>query len=80
MPLYAVVGVLATAVHYLVLVMLVEVAGMDAGAAAGAGAACGALVGAGTSWLGLPYLLPQAVATALVFAGGYVLNRRWSFA
>ena len=118
MPVYALVGVLATSVHYLVLVMLVEAAGIDAGAAAGFGAACGArvayagnrrftfasdapharalprflavaaagiaasavLVRAGTAWLGLPYLLPQVVATALVFAGGYALNRRWSFA
>lgn len=118
MTLYVLVGVLATAVHYLVLVMLVEVAGIDASVAAGFGAACGALaayagnrrftfasrapharalprflavaaagiatsamlVRAGTEWLGLPYLLPQVAATALVLAGGYVLNRRWSFA
>ncbi len=117
MPLYALVGVLATAVHYLALVMLVEAAGIDAGVAAGVGAACGALVAyagnrrftfesgapharalprflavaaagiaasavlvrAGTEWLGLPYLLPQMAATALVFAGGYALNRRWTF-
>lgn len=118
MPLYALIGLLATAVHYLVLVMLVEAAGIDAGSAAGIGAACGtlvayagnrrytfasdapharalprflavaasgvvtsvALVRAGTAWLGLPYLLPQAAATALVFAAGYAVNRRWSFA
>jgi putative flippase GtrA len=118
MPQYALVGILATAVHNLVLVMLVEAAGIDASVAAATGAACGSLaayagnrrftfasdapharalprflvvaaagvvasavlVRAGTAWLGLPYLLPQALATALVFAGGYAVNRRWSFA
>lgn len=117
MPLYALVGVLATAVHYLVLVMLVETAGIDSGVAAGVGAVCGAFVAyagnrrftfasdapharalprflavaaagvassaafvhAGTEWLGLPYLLPQVAATACVFAGGYAVNRRWTF-
>lgn len=117
MSRYALVGVLATAVHYLVLMMLVESAGFDAGFAAAIGAACGAfaayaanrrftfasdaphrralprflavaaagaatsaaLVWAGTLWLRLPYLLPQAAATALVLVGGYMLNRRWSF-
>jgi putative flippase GtrA len=39
-----------------------------------------ALVHAGTAWLGLHYLVPQAVATALVLFAGYRLNRRWSFA
>jgi putative flippase GtrA len=118
MPLYALVGVLATAVHYLVLVTLVELAGLEAGIAAAIGAVAGALaayfgnrrftfasraahgralprflavaalgvvmsaaiVFAGTEWLGLHYLLPQVVATALVFVCGYVLNRRWTFA
>jgi len=40
---YALVGLLATAIHYLVLVMLVEMANVDAGVAAGIGALCGAL-------------------------------------
>ncbi|MGH6886481.1 MAG: hypothetical protein ACREGK_10460 [Geminicoccales bacterium] len=61
---HAVVGLWATAVHCLVLVMLVESAG----------------VAAGTLWLKLPYLVPQGAATALILAGGYALNRRWSFA
>ena len=118
MPFYALVGVLATAVHYLVLVTLVELAGVQPGMAAATGALAGALVAyagnrrftfastaahttalprflavaalgvvasaaivfAGTEWLGLHYLLPQVVATALVFVCGYVLNRRWTFA
>ena len=115
---YALVGGLATAVHYLVLVALVEVGHVGAGLAAATGASWGALaayagnrrftfesraaharalprflavaalgaatsaalVHAGTAWLGLHYLLPQAVATALVLFAGYALNRRWSFA
>ncbi len=118
MPFYALVGVLATAVHYLVLVTLVELAGLAAGIAAATGAVAGALaayfgnrrftfasraahgralprflavaalgvatsagiVFAGTEWLGLHYLLPQVVATMIVFFAGYTLNRRWSFA
>jgi putative flippase GtrA len=118
MPLYALVGLLATAVQYLVLVTLVELAGTPAGRAAAAGAATGALVAyagnrrftfasraaharalprflavaalgtatsaalvyAGTSWLGMHYLLPQAAATAVVFVSGFTLNRRWTFA
>ena len=40
---YALVGLLATAIHYLVLVMLVEVAKIDGCVAAGIGALCGAL-------------------------------------
>jgi putative flippase GtrA len=39
-----------------------------------------ALVFAGTEWFGLHYLLPQAAATALVLFGGFMLNRRWTFA
>ena len=115
---YALVGLLATAIHYLMLVMLVELANADAGVSAGIGALCGALaayagnrrytfavdgphrralprflavaaagvatsavlVAMGTRWLHLPYLVPQAAATLLVFVGGYSLNRRWSFA
>jgi putative flippase GtrA len=118
MPLYALIGALATAVHYLVLMILVEWAGVGAGLAAALGASAGALaayagnrrftfasraahrralprflavaalgaatsaalVHAGTGWLGLHYLLPQAVATALVLFAGFTLNRRWSFA
>jgi putative flippase GtrA len=115
---YALVGLGATAVHFLVLALLVEAAGIAAPAAAAVGAGSGALVayvanrrytfesiaphrralprflslaaggvafsaalvGLGTGWLRLPYLLPQAVATVLVFVGGHALNRRWSFA
>jgi putative flippase GtrA len=40
---YALFGGLATAVHYLVLVALVELAGISAGLAAATGATCGAL-------------------------------------
>jgi len=118
MPLYALVGVLATAVHYLVLVTLVELAGVPAGLAAAAGATAGALaayagnrrytfasnaaharalprflavaalgaatsaalVFAGTEWLGLHYLIPQAAATGIVLVAGFTLNRRWTFA
>ena len=118
MPLYGLIGVLATAVHYLVLTMLVEVAGVEPGNAAALGATAGAfaayagnrrftfasraahgqalprfllvaafgattsaaVVFAGTEWFGLHYLLPQAAATALVFAAGFTLNRRWTFA
>ena len=43
MPFYALVGVLATAVHYLVLVTLVEVAELEPGIAAATGAVAGAL-------------------------------------
>lgn len=43
MPLYALVGLLATAVQYFVLVTLVERAAVPAGVAAAAGAAAGAL-------------------------------------
>jgi putative flippase GtrA len=115
---YALFGGLATAVHYLVLVALVELAGVGAGLAAATGASGGALaayagnrrfsfasdaalrralprfllvaalgaatsaalVFAGTEWFGLHYLLPQAAATALVLFGGFMLNRRWTFA
>ena len=40
---YALVGLLATAIHYLVLVILVELAKVDASVSAGIGALCGAL-------------------------------------
>lgn len=115
---YTLIGGLATAVHYLVLVALVELADIGAGLAAATGATCGALaayagnrrftfaseaaharalprfllvaalgaatsaalVTAGTAWFGLHYLLPQAVATALVLLAGFTVNRRWTFA
>jgi len=41
---YALVGAVATAVHYAILAVLVEAAAAPAGAAAGIGALCGALV------------------------------------
>ena len=44
MPHYALVDILVPAVHHLMLVMLVEAAGIDAGVAPGVGAACRALV------------------------------------
>jgi putative flippase GtrA len=115
---YALFGGLATAVHYLVLVVLVELAGVGAGLAAATGATSGALVAyagnrrftfgsdaahrralprfllvaalgattsavlvfAGTEWLGLHYLVPQAAATVLVLFAGFAINRRWTFA
>jgi putative flippase GtrA len=115
---YALFGGLATAVHYLVLIALVELGGVGAGLAAATGATCGALaayagnrrftfasdaaharalprfllvaafgavmsaalVAAGTGWFGLHYLLPQAVATVLIFLAGFTVNRRWTFA
>jgi putative flippase GtrA len=118
MPLYALVGAVATGVQYVVLVSLVELTTVGAAMGAALGATAGALaayagnhrftfasdaaharalprfltvaalgattsaalVHAGTAWLGLHYLLPQAVATVLVFVSGFVLNRRWTFA
>lgn len=115
---YALVGGLATVVHYLVMAALIELGHVGAGLAAATGASCGALtayagnrrftfdsragharalprflavaalgaatsaalVHAGTAWLGLHYLPPQVVATALVLFAGYALNRHWSFA
>ena len=117
MPLYALVGLFATAVHYVVLMTLVELVRMPASPAAAAGAVAGALVAyagnrsltfasrgaharalprfmavaalgaatsaaivfAGTEWLELHYLLPQAAATGIVLLAGYTLNRRWTF-
>lgn len=115
---YVLVGVLATLVHYAVLVTLVGRAGTPAALAAAIGAGCGALaayagnrrftfrsrrahrqalprfvlvaaagtiasasiVWIGTELLGLHYLVPQAVATALIVAAGFALNRSWAFA
>ncbi len=115
---YLLVGLLATTVHYALLVTLVEFAGAAAGPSAAFGAACGALaayagnrrftftrdaahrqalprfltvaalgavtngavVWTGTEVLGIHYLAAQVVATSIVMWGGFVLNRRWSFA
>ncbi len=48
-------------------------------------AAGGVIVSASLVWLGtrvlqLHYLVPQAVATALVLVAGFSMNRRWTFA
>ncbi len=115
---YLLVGLLATAVHYALLVVLVERVGLAPAPSAGFGAACGALaayagnrsftfpgraphgqalprflavaalavaansaiVWSATEILGMNYLAAQVVATATVVWGGFVLNRRWSFA
>jgi putative flippase GtrA len=115
---YTLVGGLATIAQYVVLVALVELAGMNAGISSAAGAGCGALVAyqcnrrftfpgrsphrqalprflavaalgvllnasvvwSGTELLELNYLIPQVIATALVLAAGFTLNRSWSFA
>jgi putative flippase GtrA len=115
---YLLVGLLATAVQYVLLVALVELAGAAPapsaafGAAGGAVAAYagnrqftfpgkgaharalprfltvaaigaatnGAIVWIGTKVLGVHYLAAQVVATVIVVWGGFVLNRRWSFA
>lgn len=115
---YLLVGLLATAIHYAILVALVELAGAAAAPSAAFGAACGALaayagnrrftfprgathgqalprflavavlgaatngaiVWTGTDVLGLHYLAAQVVATSIVVWGGFIVNRRWSFA
>jgi len=115
---YALIGGLATAVHYCLLVVMVEVWGVSAGAAAAAGALGGALaaylgtgplplaraagqrgawrcfltvaasgallsgslVWSGTTLLGMHYLVPQLLATALVLVAGFAMNRHWTFA
>ena len=115
---YLLVGLLATTVHYALLVTLVEFAGAAAAPSAAFGAACGALaayagnrrltfpgrashgqalprflavaalgaatngaiVWTGTEVLGMHYLAAQVIATSIVVWGGFVLNRRWSFA
>lgn len=112
------VGALATAVHYTLLVALVELAGVGAVAASSAGAALGALVGyalnrrytfrsgrrhgealprfaatAAAGWLlnaavmyvatqvlGLHYLAAQVLATGIVLAWNFGMNRAWTFA
>ena len=116
---YSLTGAAATALHYTVLLALVELLGMAAAPAAGIGALCGAalsylvnrrftfqgsgashgqavprfvlvalvgaalnslIVGVGTQALGWHYLAAQALATLLVLALGYHLNRSWTFA
>ena len=115
---YVLIGAMATAVHYCVLVVLVEVWSVNAGVAAAAGALCGALAGyignrrltfasaaahrralprflivaacgallsgglvwSGTTLLGILYLIPHLLATALVLVAGFVMNRHWTFA
>lgn len=116
---YSLAGGVATAVHYAVLLILVEAAGVAAGRAAASGAAAGAvadylanrrftftgstarhrqalprflavaalgvavsglLVWLGSAVLGVHYLVAQVIATVLVLALGYRLNRTWSFA
>jgi len=115
---YVLMGGLATAVHYCVLVLMVEVWGVKPGVAAAAGALGGALaayvgnrrltfastaahrqalprflivaasgallsgslVWSGTTLLGMHYLIPQLLATALVLVAGFAMNRRWTFA
>lgn len=75
---YSLVGSLATLVHYLVLVALIERAGTNAGLSAAVGATCGALAGyAGnrrfTFFSRAPHrqALPRFV---LVAAGGAIVN------
>ncbi len=47
--------------------------------AAGGAIANGAIVWFGTELLHLHYLVPQIFATAVVLAGGFALNRSWTF-
>jgi putative flippase GtrA len=116
---YSLTGAAATALHYTVLLVLVEMRLMPAAPAAGIGALCGAalaylgnrhftfrgsgarhrqavprfllvaLAGAALNslivWavmqaLAWHYLVAQALATLVVLALGYRLNRSWSFA
>jgi len=115
---YVLIGGLATAVHYCLLVVMVEVWGVNPGVAAAAGAVGGALaayvgnrrltfaspaahrralprflivagggallsgglVWSGTTLLGMHYLAPQLLATALVLVAGFAMNRHWTFA
>ena len=116
---YSLTGAAATALHYAVLLALVELLGVAAALAAGIGALCGAALaylgnrhftfqGSGAShgqavprfvavalagaalnslivWLGTyafgwHYLAAQALATLVVLALGYQLNRSWTFA
>jgi len=78
---YLLVGCAASAVHYAILIALVERAGAAAVTAAALGAAAnGALVGIGTLLAGLHYLSAQLLATVFVLLSGFLLNRCWSFA
>jgi putative flippase GtrA len=116
---YSLTGAAATALHYTVLLALVELLGVAAALAAGIGALCGAtlaylgnrhftfqrsgvshgqavprfvlvaLAGAalnslivwiGSAILGWHYLAAQVLATLVVLAVGYQLNRSWTFA
>jgi putative flippase GtrA len=116
---YSLTGAAATALHYAVLLALVEWLAVPAALAAGLGALCGAalaylgnrqftfrhsgashgqavprfllvalagaalnslIVWVGTVALGWHYLVAQALATLVVLAIGYRLNRTWTFA
>ena len=116
---YSLTGVAATALHYAVLLALVEEWSIAAAPAAGIGALCGAalaylgnrhftfkgsvashrqavprfvlvalagaalnslFVWAGTQVLDWHYLAAQVLATLVVLALGYHLNRSWTFA
>jgi putative flippase GtrA len=115
---YSPVGGAATFLHYLVLVLLVEGAGVLPWVAATGGATCGALLGyagnrrftfdssaehrqalprylliaalgalangaivwTGTEHLHWHYVVAQMMATSLILATGFSLNRRWTFA
>lgn len=115
---YVLIGGLSTALHYCLLVVMVEVWSVSPGLAAAAGALGGALaayignrrltfasaaahrqalprflivaaggallsgslVWIGTTLLGMQYLVPQLMATALVLMGGFATNRHWTFA
>lgn len=85
---YALVGLLATAIHYLALVMLVELANADASVSAGIGALCGAL----TAYVGnrrytfaadaphrraLPRFLAVAAAGVATSAAFVAMGTRW---
>ena len=47
--------------------------------AAAGSVANGLIVGAGTSWLGVHYLVAQVVATGVVMVVTYHVNRWWTF-
>jgi len=48
--------------------------------AAGGALLSGSLVWIGTTLLGMQYLVPQLMATALVLVAGFATNRHWTFA
>ncbi len=85
---YALVGLLATAMHYLVLVMLVELMNVDASVSAGIGALCGALAAyAGNRHFtfavdtphrrALPRFLAVAAAGVATSAAFVAIGTRW---